>query len=119
MNAEDGQEDDDVDVPVDFPWNPFPASLPGNQMKFSARKIDGKYVVGLTELERTERYVVCLDLLEQLTEYTQRKRQQRADISLVQLLDQIDASMRSQGWGLGQSEYDWIMGRLRERFLTL
>lgn len=117
MNEADGQ-DDEVVVPADFPWNPFPASLPGSQRKFSARKIDGTYVVGLTAQERTERFVVCLGLFEQLTEYIERKLKQRNDITLEHLLNQIDGSMRSQGWGLGQSEYDWLMGQLRSRFPT-
>ena len=62
MNEEDDQDDETL-VPEDFPWDPFPASLAGAQMKVAAREIDGKYVVGLTEDERRGRYMVCLDLV--------------------------------------------------------
>lgn len=116
MNTE-GEQGDGVVVPEDFPWNPFPASLAGSQMKFSARQIDGKYVVGLTAAERRERYTVCLDLLDQLSDYTNRKRQQHSDLPLEQLIHQIDVGIRAKGLELGQVEFDWIMRRLRDKFL--
>lgn len=117
MNEEDDQDDETL-VPEDFPWDPFPASLAGAQIKVAAREIDGKYVVGLTEDERRGRYMVCLDLVEQLTDYTEGKQLQRPDLTIERLLDEIDAGIRRKGWELGKVEFDWIMKRLRERFLN-
>ena len=103
-------------IPEDFPRDPFPAALSGSQLKFAARLIDGRYVVGLTEQERRERYEVCLDLVEQMKAYTDKKHLQLPDLSMEQLLDQIDRSIRLKDWGLSSVEFDWIMKELRARF---
>ncbi len=42
-------------VPEVFPRGDTAATIPGAQPKFIARKIDGRYVVGLTKEERHER----------------------------------------------------------------
>jgi hypothetical protein len=106
-----------VTVPDDFPRDPFPAALSGAQPKVAARLIDGEYVVGLTENERRGRYLMCHDLVEQLTEYAERKRTERTDLTLPALLDAIDISVRKKGWEVAGIELDWIMGRVRARFL--
>ena len=104
-------------VPADFPRDPFPASLAGTQPKFAARLIDGRYVVGLTEGERVERYLMCNDLVDQLTGYVERKRLDRTDLTIAALLDQVDTGIRRKGWDLGGAEFDWIMVRLHAKFL--
>lgn len=115
---EDSEKDTpDVTVPDDFPSNPFPAALPGAQPKVAARLIDGQYVVGLTEDERRGRFLMCQDLVEQLTGYAERKRTERTDLTLPALLNAIDASVRTKGWEVASIELDWIMGRVRARFL--
>ena len=104
-----------VEVPEGFPRDPFPAALPGSQIKVSARLIDGRYVVGLTPEERQGRYLMCADLVEQLVGYCLRKREQQPDRTVAQLLENINQRIRLQGWELGAEEYDWIMGRLAVR----
>jgi len=103
-------------IPEDFPRDPFPAALSGSQLKFAARLIDGRYVVGLTDEERRERYEVCLDLVEQMKTYTDKKQLQLPELSMEQLLDKIDKSIRLKDWGLSSVEFDWIMKELRARF---
>ncbi|OYU45583.1 MAG: hypothetical protein CFE44_06750 [Burkholderiales bacterium PBB4] len=118
IDANDGNADEpEMEVPEDFPRDPFPAALAGSQMKLAARLIDGRYVVGLTDEERYGRFLMCSDLVEQLVAYVQRKQQERPDQSLNALLDSIDVSLRQKGWKLGSSEFDWIMVRLRAKFL--
>ena len=107
----------EVVVPEDFPHDPLPASLAGAQLKMAAREVDGRYVVGLTEDERRRRYLMCADLVEQLIGYTEKKRIQRRDLSLEGLLNEIDTSIRRKGWEVGSIEFDWIMSRLRAKFL--
>ncbi|WP_157090428.1 hypothetical protein [Polaromonas jejuensis] len=114
-DAPDGEQE--VLVPEDFPHDPFPATLAGAQPKVAACEVDGRYVVGLAEDERRGRYLMCADLVEQLTGYTERKRIERHDLTLTTLLDEIDAGIRRKGWELGQVEFDWIMARLRSQFL--
>ena len=104
-------------IPDDFPRDPFPAAVPGAQPKFVARKIDGRYVVGLTAEEQRERYVACLDLVEQLTVYTEKKHRQRPELTIGELLDVFDRDIRLKDWGLGDVELDWVMKQLRARFL--
>lgn len=104
-------------VPEDFPRHPFPASLSGAQPKFSARLIDGRYVVGPTEDELTARFLMCSDLVEQLTSYTEKKRHERKELRLAALLDQVDVGIRRKGWEVDKLELDWIMNHLRAKFL--
>jgi hypothetical protein len=100
-------------VPEDFPRNTSPAALAGSQPKVAAQLIDGRYVVGLTDEERQNRYLYCADLVEQLMMYTHRKQLELPDLPLEQLLSQIDASIRRKDWELSAIEYDWIMQQLR------
>jgi hypothetical protein len=81
----------------------------GAQPKVAARFIEGRYVVGLTDEERQNRYLCCVDLVKQLVSYTQRKQMELSDISIDQLLSEIDTSIRHKDWELGTVEYDWIM----------
>jgi len=118
VTGEDTPDDEkEVLVPEDFPHDPFPAVLAGAQPKIVAREVDGRYVVGLTEEERRGRYLMCLDLVEQLTGYTERKRIERHDLTLTRLLDEVDVGIRRKGWELGKVEFDWIISRLRSHFL--
>jgi hypothetical protein len=103
-------------VPDDFPTDPFPAALAGSQTKFSARLIEGKYVVGLTAEERHQRYLHCLDLVNQLIAYTQRKREQKPEVPKADVLDDIVNRIPLQGWDLGTSEMEWIAKQLRQSF---
>lgn len=107
----------DTLVSEDFPRHPFPASLSGAQLKFSARLIDGRYVVGPTNDELRARFLMCNDLVEQLTGYLERKRRERTDFTLVALLDQVDLGIRRKGWEIDKLEFDWIMKQLRAKFL--
>lgn len=103
-------------LPDDFPTNPLPAALAGTQTKFSARLINGKYVVGLTAEERSQRYLHCLDLVNQLIAYTQRKRVQKPEVPMGDVLHDIVNRIPLQGWGLGTPELEWIAKQLRQSF---
>lgn len=108
--------DGEIVMPSDFPRDPFPAALWGSQPKFSARFIDGQYVVGLTQEERKQRYLACTDLVDQLTAYVKRKHAQRPDVTLSAILDNVTSRIPYQGWDLGRSEIDWMVKHLRARF---
>lgn len=105
-------------VPDDFPTDPFPAALAGSQTKFSARLIYGKYVVGLTAEERHRRYLHCLDLVNQLIAYTQRKRVQKPEVPMADVLDDIVNRIPLQGWDLCTRELEWIAKQLRQSFAS-
>lgn len=106
----------EVIVPEDFPRDPFPAALTGAQPKFSVRLINGRYVVGLTPDERADRYLGCLDLVVQLTAYVNRKCEEKPDLTLSVVLDNVARRIPLQGWDLGRTELVWIEKHLRARF---
>ena len=106
-----------VEVPKDFPSDPFPAAISGAQLKVAAREIDGQYVIGLTREERAGRYQVCEDMVKQVMAFTEKKHRQRPDLTIAGLLDQIDVGIRLKGWELGATEFDWIMGLVRRQLL--
>nr|CBA32550.1 hypothetical protein Csp_D32710 [Curvibacter putative symbiont of Hydra magnipapillata] len=105
-------------VPGDFPTDVYPSALAGSQTKFSARVIDGKYVVGLTPAERSQHYLQCLDLLNQLTEYTQRKLDQKPEAPRAEILDDIVKRIPLQGWALSTPELEWIAKQLTQSFAS-
>lgn len=106
----------EVVVPDDFPRDPFPASLAGAQPKVAARLIDGRYVAGLTPEERAERYVGCLDLVDQLTAYVNRKAVEEPELTQAAVLDSLASRMPHQGWDVGKTELQWMEKHLRARF---
>ncbi|RDK11888.1 hypothetical protein [Cupriavidus lacunae] len=107
-----------MQVPDDFPRNPFPASLAGTQAKFAARRINGRFVVGLTDDERAERYAICLDLVEQLVAYCRRKALDQPTRSPTELLDWVERGVRNKQavWQLGGPEVDWIVAQMRRSY---
>ncbi len=103
-------------IPDDFPNTPSTAALPGTQTKFSARLIDGKYVVGLTTEERHRNYLYCLDLLEQLIAYVHRKLHENPTKPVSEVMDNVVSRIPLQGWDLVNPEIEWISRRLRDQF---
>ena len=107
----------DVAVPDDYHRDPHPAALGGAQPKFAARLIDGRYVVGLTDEERTERYLYCADWVETLVAYVPNKQIRRPDMSMEDVLRYVHWGIRSERGDLGEVELDWIMAKLRARVM--
>lgn len=105
-------------VPADFPWDPEPAGLSGSQPKVAATLIDGRYVVGWTPEERADAYDICLELVEELEGYVQRKLQAMPHHTSQSPLDQVDKAMRQKGWEISPLEFDWIIAELRRRFFA-
>jgi hypothetical protein len=103
-------------VPDDFPRDPFPAAISGAQPKVALQLIEGKYIAGLTDEEREERYLYCADIVAQLIPYVTRKQAELPQLSLAELLEQIDAGIRRKDWDLSKVELDWMMLRIREHF---
>lgn len=102
-----------ADVPVDFPRGCTAPTVPGAQPKFMARKIDGRYFVGLTESELHERWVFCEDLARQLAERTRRKVAAGLVTDFDAFYRETEYRVRGQGWGLSNDEVIWLMKRTR------
>lgn len=103
-----------MEVPESFPRDVWPALLSGAQPKLAVRRIDGKYVTGLTKAERAERYEVCAHLVEQLVAYCRRKQVERPEEPLESLLRRVDAAVRTKGWNFSPIELNWCMARVSE-----
>lgn len=100
-------------VPEDFPRVAPAATIPGAQLKFAARKIDGRFLVGLTEEELCERWKYCEDLAQQLAARTQRKRAAGLISDLDVFYKETEQRVRGQGWDLSNDEVVWLMNRMR------
>lgn len=99
-----------IEIPDTFPHDPWPAGIPGAQPKYSARLIDGRFVVGLTSEERQKRYALCLDLLGHLTTYVQHMQ---PHVLTDAYLAQLEQAIRSKGWDLSPIEITWVFDRLK------
>lgn len=100
-------------VPDDFPSSFTASTLPGVQLKFIARKIDDRYVVGLTKAELHERWAYCEDMAQQLSERTLRKQAEGLVSDLDAFYRETEYRVRRQGWDLSNDEVSWLMRRTR------
>lgn len=116
-NGDGDEHHEHVVVPDDYPRDPYPSALAGAQPKFSARLIDGRYIVGLTEEERRERYIFCSAWVEHLVGYFAKVQSRKPDLSNVEVLQYIHTGVRSERGDLGEVELDWIMSKLRTRVM--
>lgn len=98
-------------VPEDFPKR-IPGSLPGAQLKISARLIDGRYVSGETEDERNERFSSCLYLATQLADYSRRRMIQSPAMRLPDFLRRLRIGVVSKEWDISAEELNWVMRRV-------
>jgi len=99
-------------VPEDFPRDVTPASIAGAHPKLAGRLIDGKFVVGLTEEERFERWDICEDLAQQLVEVVHREASRYPENSCEETLDRVRRGIEAKQWTYAV-ETNWLMARLR------
>jgi len=100
-------------VPNDFPRGITAATLPGSQLKFVARQIDGRYVVGVTQEELHARWLYCEDLAQQLAQRTLHKQREGLVTDLAAFYADTERRARGQGWAVTQAELDWIIQRMK------
>ncbi|MGF6902995.1 hypothetical protein [Paraburkholderia sp. GAS348] len=100
-------------VPDDFPRDVAPAALAGAQPKLAARMINGRFVVGLTEDERLERWQICEDLALQLMVPARKEAAKYPQNSHDVVLGRIGDAIAGKDW-CSVVEMNWIIARLRE-----
>lgn len=98
-------------VPADFPRS-CGGSVSGAQNKLIVRKLDGRFVAGMTDEELWVRYDACRDLVMKLSEHAKAKRDQYAELSLPEFLRRFRAGVVKRGWDLDAEELDWVMRRV-------
>jgi hypothetical protein len=99
-------------VPEDFPRDVTPASLAGAHPKLAGRLIDGKFVVGLTEEERFERWDICEDLAQQLVGVAHKEASKYPENSRDVILERVQRGIESKRW-TSAVETNWLVARLR------
>jgi hypothetical protein len=100
-------------IPEDFPRGFTAPTLPGAQVKFNARKVGDRFVVGLTQEELYERWAYCEDLAQQLADRTRRKQEAGLASDLDAFYKETERRVRGQGWDLSEDEIKWLMQRTR------
>lgn len=99
-------------VPDDFPRGENLGSVSGFQQKLLMRKVDGKFIAGLTDEELYARFDACADMVEQLVGYCRRKLAERPEMTAPTLLPGVRRGVASKGWGFSEAELDWIVTRV-------
>ena len=103
-----------VEIPADFPRESLPGSVPGVQPKLLVRKAGEKYFSGMTGDEWRERYEICADLAQQLIAYCKRKKTERPECSIEDILRKTNQGIRSKKWDLSEAEIIWTMKRVAQ-----
>lgn len=101
-------------MPPDFPQDRFIGALPGGQLKFLGRHIDGKYVVGPTKDELQQRYQLCVRLAAQYHRLHLQlsERESSSDTPTPPRLSEVFVYIALSSWDLSARERAWIVEKL-------
>ena len=103
-------------TPADFPDDTELGSVSGVISKGLARKIDGKFVAGMTIQERHLRYEACFDMLNQIVDYCHRKRAEQPELEATELFHKVCGILVGrQDWDFSPQEQLWMMTKLCDR----
>lgn len=114
VDAELGFEDESMSD--DFLKDWFLGAVAGTQMKFLARDIGGRYVVGPTHDELEERYELCRRLSAQYFRLHLQlsEAESRVDTTAPGLAE-VFVYQALAGWDLSARERRWIVNRIESR----
>jgi hypothetical protein len=103
-------------TPADFPRDTEMGAVAGVQPKIAVRKIDGKFVTGLTEEELYSRYTVSHDMLNQLVDLCQSELDERKNVDVGELFREVKEGVAGKrDWGFTEAERHWLMVQLCAR----
>ncbi|WP_442596663.1 hypothetical protein ACSBPU_06840 [Parapusillimonas sp. JC17] len=104
------------DVPPDFPHDYFLGAVPGSQLKFLAREIESRYIIGPAAGELKERYSLCVRLREQFRRLNlHREPATSPDDATAPSLAEIFAYVALEGWDLSAQERAWMVNTIESR----
>jgi len=107
-----------VQVPPSFPATGHQGTLPGAQVKYTAREIDGKFVVGLTNEERFNRYEECLNIVRQLVPLFHEQLQRHPDFDEARHFARLRNGLRAKQWRVTNAEIDWMVDQVRRQTIA-
>lgn len=97
-------------TPSDFPRDQASGAVSGVQPKILVRKVGGAYIHGLTAEELYERYDICLDLVNQLSDYCQRKLDADPSWRPQDLRQKVRTAVEGRDdWDFSRGEVDWMI----------
>lgn len=102
-------------MPSGFPKDWFLGALPGAQLKFLARQIDDKFVVGPTQNELQQRYQLCIRLSAQyqrLHLHLSEHDSPTDDASVQPRLADVFVYVALRSWDLSPRERAWIVDKI-------
>ena len=108
-------EDKKTAIPGNFPRDCWTDSPSGELPKLHLRRVDGRYLAGLSEAERRKRFDVCSELLEELIPYAQKEQAEQSDWATIAILQKIGRSIEAKKGVQSRAEIEWIVGTLAER----
>lgn len=99
-------------IPSDFPSDSYRSSLAGAQPKIAMVEVDGKYYAeGNTPDQQLERYLMCEDLAQQGSVYSNRKIDEGVVADGSAALLRMYAGIKDKGWCTAE-QYRWIGRRV-------
>ena len=103
-------------TPADFPRDHEHGAVSGVQPKLVIRKVGEVFVNGSTAERLCARYDMCFDLVNQLTEYCNRKMKERPEWSTSEQCEKVQTTLKSRSdWDLSEGEVQWVMGQMSRR----
>lgn len=106
----------DIVIPDDFPVGVLGA-VGGAQPKVLVVKDENGRYVSCNEAERRERYDNCSDMVQQLILYCQRKREERPDLAMADVvrltLIGFNDKVKKKGWDFTAPEIAWVEEKVR------
>lgn len=100
------------DVPDGFPHESTTAVVPGTKPKVCARLSHDVYVVGQTDDERRERWLLCEDIAKQLVSVARKDALSHPQHSSHQTLERVQVSVARKAW-VSPDELAWLVRRLQ------
>jgi len=103
----------EAQTPADFPRYTGLGAVGGVQPKLAARKIDGKFVVGLTAEELYSRYTVSHDMTNQLVDLCNSELNERKNVDVSELFREVREGVSGKlDWDFSDTERHWMMVQL-------
>lgn len=97
-------------TPEDFPDDTALGTVSGAISRQLVRKLNGKFVAGMTGEELYRRYEVCVDMVNQIEEYCHRKLTEKPDLDSAELLRKVHGILEARhDWDFSVEEQRWIL----------
>jgi len=105
-------------IPADFPYHVALASVSGVHPKLSLKRTsDGRYVSSHGDI--SERYAICMEMVQLLTEYAQKKLDQHPDWTVDLITSRVGKGLalkvNAGEWDVTEPEQVWVMKQVSLR----